>query len=291
MLEQNEPKLEFSLIYDELKKIISSIKTVSYTFMDDEVFEKLEKLSESQYIYWIEIIQRTHFCAFTSLQRVFKWMNSMNDSWNTNNYYGFCTSIRGLIEACSDSFYTISKIIYPITENHFLIEKALNGKAETLTLSEDIENELIHYMFGRKLSSEEKRENPQSHKALQVTDYLNHIGDEKVKRLYSELCQVSHPSMMSFAPFSYNDPEFGQVIHNQDIDSILNNQVLKEYKESIILAINFAIVPSIALLNLISITDAKSINSLKIHANLLKYVNQSEYWKELEQIVQKSKEN
>lgn len=278
----NKPKQEFSKIFTEINEIIASLKTIQYNYMDEKEYESLQELNESQFIYWSEIIQRTHFCGITSLQRVSKWMTSMNDSWNSNNYYGFCSSIRGLIEACSDSYYTISKIIDPVAEKLYLIEQALNLEAKVLLLSEEVENELIHYMYGRKLKGPEKNENPQSHQTLQVTQYLNHIGDDDIKTLYSELCQVSHPSMMSFAPFTHSDEEYKFILHNQDIDSILNETLLNRYRTKILLAINFAVVPSIALLKIINMLNAESMNSLKFEDKLLNYIIKSDFWKSLE---------
>jgi hypothetical protein len=289
MTEQNKPRQEFSEIFSELHEIIASIKIVQYKFMDNNEYKTLSDLGESQYIYWCDIIQRTLFCSITSVQRVYKWMEAMNTSWNSNNYYGFCASLRGLIEACSDSFYTTSKICDPIAENFYSIEKALNLKAKIVMLSEAVENVLIHYMFARKLDSTEIRENPETHKALQVTQYLNHIGDDDVKSLYSELCQVSHPSMMSLAPFVYSDKEYEFILHNQDVDSVLNKNLLDRYRTKILLAIRAGIVPSMGLLKIIGRFDAEAINSLKVEDTLLRYINDSEFWKDLETKIKNSR--
>lgn len=286
---RDNPKQEFSEIYSLLKEFVYSINGIVYKIMSDDEFKKLTKIEEVQYIYWIEIIQRTHFCGVTSIQRVFKWLDSVNISFRENNYYGFCASLRGLIEACADSFYTSGKICTPLASNFGQIEKALNFKATGSLLSESIENELIHYTFGRKLSSDERRNTPESHKALNVIKYLDSLNEPKIKELYSELCQVSHPSTMSLEPFFYADEEHDLILHNQKNDANFNQRILDEYRTEILLAIRYAIVPAIGLLKIINEFKAESIESLKVNDILFLYIGESDFLKDLMTEIEKSK--
>jgi len=286
---KDNPKQEFSEIYSLLKDFIDSINGIVYKFMSDDEFRKLSKIEEIQYIYWTEIIQRTHFCGVTSIQRVFKWLDSVNISYRENNYYGFCASLRGLIEACADSFYTSGKICTPLASNFEKIEKALNFKATESLLSESIENELIHYTFGRKLSREERKSRPESHKALNVTEYLSSLDEPKIKKLYNELCQVSHPSTMSLEPFFYADEKYDLILHNKKNDSNFNQKILDEYRKEIFLAIRYAIVPTIGLLKVINEFKAESIESLKVNEILFLYIDKSDFLIHLMSEIKKSK--
>lgn len=282
MSESNSLGIELLNTYNAVNNIVSSINITQYKFMDKNDFKELTELNEIQYIYWNEIIQRTHFCSITSLQRVYKWMNAMNDSLNCGNYYSFCASLRGVIEACSDSFFTISKIITPLAENFSLIEDALNFKAKISLLTEEIEDELIHYMYGRKLTQEERVTNPVTHKVLLVTQYLTSLNDNNLDELYNKLCQVTHPSMMSLMPFTYSDEDYEFILHNEDNDTSLNKRIMDEYNSTIHLTINSAVLLSMGLLKLINKLNVEAMKSLKIDECLLKYIENSDLWNELE---------
>jgi len=196
------------------------IRGVAYNYTPDQDFLKVDSIEEMQLIYWSEIIQRIHFCAATSIKRVKKWYDAMQAGYKSENYYGFCSAIRGLIEACSDTFYTVSKVMDPICSEFSIIEKALNGKAKKVLLSEGIENELIHYIFARKLTAAEKRRFHPSHDAKQARAYLDSVQDQAVLNLHLELCQVSHPSQVSLVPFLLSTDEYSLILHKFDVNAV-----------------------------------------------------------------------
>ena len=190
-----------SVLYSILMDAEESIPKVAYKFIKDEDFLKIDNIQESQLVYWSEIIQRLHACSATTLLRLKKWIEAIQAAFEQKNYYGFCASLRGLIEACSDSFYTLGRVIYPIAENFMQIRIATKGESSQTFLSESIENHLIHYLLARKLTRAEKDSFPDSHNARQVREYLKSFDDDNAIELYAELCQVSHPSTMSLIPF------------------------------------------------------------------------------------------
>jgi hypothetical protein len=95
--------------------------------------------------------------------------------------------------------------------------------------------------------------------------------------------------MMSLAPFVYSDEEYEFILHNQDVDSVLNKNLLDRYRTKILLAIRAGIVPSMGLLKIIGRFDAEAINSLKVEDILLRYINDSEFWKNLETKIKNSR--
>ncbi len=81
-----------------------------------------------------------------------------------------------------------------------MISEALDGRATSVSICSDLEDELIHYSHGRRIARAEQPDTPKSHKARQVQDYLSIFRDqnaENVRRCYSDLCDVTHPGASS----------------------------------------------------------------------------------------------
>ena len=252
-----------SELYSVLLDAEESIPGVVYKFLKDEDFLKIDNIPESQLVYWSEIIQRLHACSVTTLLRLKKWIEAIQVAFEQNNYYGFCASIRGLIEACSDSFYTLGRVIYPITENFNQIRIATKGESSKPFFSESIENYLIHYLFARKLTRSEKPSLPDSHNAKQVREYLQSLKDDNAIELYAEMCQISHPSTMSLIPFLIEHDEYGLTLHKEQIDDTLNRNILDRHRETIYSCTMYALVTSLCGLKMINYFDVPLFESLQ----------------------------
>ena len=240
-------------------------------------------------MYWSETIQRVHVCAATTIKRLTKWYHDVNAAYDAENYFGFCASLRGLVESCADSFYTIGKITDPLCENFAPIEQALNGRAKTVLLSAEIEDELIHYVFARKRTASERAVTPESHEAKQVRDYLSSIGKQSIVDLYFELCQVSHASALSLVPFLLATEEHGPVLHEEHIDKELNDNILNRHKGTILGASNLAALPAMCLLLLIDEFDAPITEALKTPHTALEAAVHTSLWKDMETKIRASR--
>lgn len=271
---------EIEHLYSELKAFESAIEGISYNFTPPSDFRKIVSLEESQLVYWSEIVQRLHASSATSIFRLIKWIDSALLAYD-NNYYSLCSSIRGLIEACGDTFYTLSKVIYPICDNFKEIEIALNGYSSRLMISSEIENELIHFIYARKLDKIQKSSFDSAHNARQVRDYINAIGSQSVTELYAELCQVSHPSALSLIPFILSTDENEFVLHKENVDSILNENLIDRNKNAIEEALRLALVISICGLYVINQFDAEVIQPLKLDEDVFTGFESSEIWETL----------
>ncbi|MBQ4844574.1 hypothetical protein [Pseudoalteromonas sp. MMG005] len=272
-------------LYSAIIEIESCLAKVAYKFTAEEDFSKVRSIRELQLVYWSEIIQRFHVCGATTILRLKKWYEAIDSSYKSKNYYGFCASLRGLLEACSDSFYSIGKVIIPISENFSHIKSAIDGKATELVLATEIENELIHYIYGRKLSASERESFEDSHKAKQVRQYLDSIQSENLNSLYSELCQVSHPSLMSFTPFMMETSDHRLVLHNEFIDEELNKNLLERHKSTIHETTVFALGPALCSLKLVNLLSGSLLEAL--HTDERAFENLGEYglWVKLEAII------
>ena len=83
---------------------------------------------------------------------------------------------------------------------HSSITECLAGRATTVLVSSELENELIHYSHGRHLKRSERANAPTSHQARRVQEYLNNIGDQNtdnVRQCYGDLCDLTHPGASS----------------------------------------------------------------------------------------------
>lgn len=272
-------------LYSAIIELENCLAKVAYKFTPEEEFSKIRSIEELQLVYWSEIIQRLHVCGATTVLRLKKWYEAIDSSYKSKNYYGFCASLRGLLEACSDSFYSIGKIIIPISENFSHIKNAIDGKATKLVLATEIENELIHYIYGRKLSASERESFEDSHKAKQVRQYLDSIKSDNLNSLYSELCQVSHPSLMSFIPFMMETSDQGLVLHNEFIDEELNKNLLERHRSTIHETTVFALGPALCSLKLVNLLSGSLLEALHTDERAFKGLGEYGLWVKLEAMI------
>lgn len=280
MSSENTPLL--SELYTAIVELENCLVKVAYKFLPDEGFSKLDSIEEMQLVYWSEMIQRLHICGATTILRLKKWYQAVDSAYKSENYYGFCASLRGLLEACSDSFYSIGKVIGPISDNFSHIKDSLDGIATTTVLATDLENELIHYIYGRKLSASERDTFDVSHNAKQVREYLNSVNSDSLNSLYSELCQVSHPSLMSFIPFMMETQEHGLMLHNESIDNELNKNLLERYHSTIHETTTFALGPAVCSLKLVNLLSGSLLEALKTDERAFSNLNDYALWASLE---------
>lgn len=158
-----------------------------------------------------------------------------------------------------------------------------------MVISTEIENELIHYIYGRKLSRSEARDFEDSHKAKQVRQYLDSIKSERLNGLYSELCQVSHPSLMSFTPFMMETPEQGLVLHNAQMDRDLNRALLERHRSTIHETTLFALGPALCSLKLVNLLSGSFLEALRTDARAFKSLDEYGLWGKLEKMIESSK--
>lgn len=275
-----ETKLQNILSY--LSEVDKNISRVSYKFQPEGEFKKVDNVQEMSLIYWSEIIQRYHICCASTILRLKKWYEAMLISYENNNYYGFCSSLRGLIESSADSFSTLGSVTYSVIENISHITLSISGNADKLIISTEVEDELIHYIYGRKLSKEEKNLFPKSHNSKHVRDYLDSLKSEALISLYSELCQVSHPSMMSNTPFMISPDEHSIILHSEKIDRQLNDNLLSRHIENIFDATNLAIIPAISGFKIINDLNSELLESLTTSGDVFDRLVTSEFWANLE---------
>lgn len=175
---------------------------VRYSFVDQEDFLARFPIdpSEGMRVYWTEMLQRAHLAAVTSILRSRRWLKGVQRAETDSNFLVFAAALRGLMESAADASTALAGTPLTLAHLHHSICEALEGNAEAVCVSSEIENELIHYSHGRRLKRRERTDAPRSHEARQVRQYFEIFGDEKVEEMrgcYMELCDLTHAGASS----------------------------------------------------------------------------------------------
>ena len=154
-------------------------------------------------IYWREMLFRTYWAAALNLMRHQRWQAGCVRAFSPPaNLLAFAASLRGLLEASQDAFYSLRQVPHLLADNQQAIEAALKSSGHQFGISKDLEDRLIHFIYGRRVGKGEQDMTPESHIALEPKEYRNAIGlpednRENFKELYDYLCGVCHPHLQS----------------------------------------------------------------------------------------------
>ena len=67
------------------------------------------------------------------------------------------------------------------------LPKRWKGRATTVSISSELENELIHYSHGRGLTGADRANAPRSHRVRQPQDYRKTFGDQNAENVRAVL--------------------------------------------------------------------------------------------------------
>ncbi len=278
---------EVVITYETLKCLREkSSNKFHYTFVDNDMFIRINYLPEKYSIYWIDILKRIHIMILVSCFKTLRWIEAIDDS--INNYYGFCSSLRGLIESISDTFYTIYKVPLTIANDFYVIKEQIEMRSLFLINHHSLESELLHYIQATKLNKLERMKYPKYNNAKQITEYIKSIDDKdgRVYNLYSFLCSISHPAYESNCVFLdlYKD---GVIIFNDSIKYELTaiDQILKEY--SLTIRDMFRRYMNI-LYSTILVLNKFEIDGLSFHLSNSDTFEKSTVWQEFKQKIEES---
>ena len=197
----NQNGVRFVSIVDDLG--LDRLET-RYTIMGEEEYKELlaHDLSEGMRVYWTETLGRAHLAAVTAVLRSRCWLSGVAQATAESNFLAFAATFRGLMESAADASTAFHAIPLTLAHRHSAITESLEGRANSTTISSEVENVLIHYSHARHLSRSERANAPSSHKACSVQKYLKIFGDQNadnVKQCYSDLCDLTHPGASSIA--------------------------------------------------------------------------------------------
>jgi hypothetical protein len=187
-----------------LRMLVPSLTGYRYTFMPPAEFQVLSMrdMGAGMEVYWRELLYRSHFAAATSLLRMERWLSGAIQAYEAANLFSFAACVRGAIESAADSFDALDVVAPTLADSHMLFKQALKGKMSEMRLHPDLERRLIHFSHGRRLEKGESA--PDTHKAKTTTAYIKRFASEyqnEIETCYANLCQITHPSWLSLAPF------------------------------------------------------------------------------------------
>jgi len=271
-------------IYPLVSKIISSPNNREYHFLSEEEFIKQlnTNLLEANKIYWIEILNRVHFASFVSLIRNIRWIESMVLNYENNNFIGFCSSARGLLESSVDSYDTFIKVPIWISESFTSVKKSLHcEQKDTIHLDPELEETLIHFTYARKLLKNENA--PKSHITKTIKEYIKFVDEEEngaLYNFYSFLCQISHPAAFSVLSYIKQEQFASHDIFRVNInsDSLNIENLIKENQENLNSIFEAGIFTSLICLKLLNEFNIREYYTNEV--NLINFEN-SEMWKEI----------
>lgn len=132
-----------------------------------------------------------------------------------------------------------------LAENQQAIDAALIGSlGHEFGVSEELENRLIHFIYGRKVEKGKREMTPECHVAREPKDYRNAIGlpeeeREAFKDLYDELCGICHPTAFSLT-FLWEDEATGVRITDGQ-DDLHIRHICHKYKRTIGIALGLSV--------------------------------------------------
>jgi len=278
--------IEIVEYYDFIISLKNSKDDWKYIFMPNDEYSKITNVGLSSKIYWIEMLYRIHIVVLVSLFKSVKWVDAMNN--NIKNYYGFCSSLRGLIESCADSLYTLINVPLTIANDYKAIYEAVNNESPIVLLHEKLEAILLHYIQATKLTKEEKEFFPDFYNAKHITEYLScfKYKNNEIIELYKFLCGITHPAYESTMIFLFLHE--GKTIVCGDSDNLEINLVedlLVNKNEDITAMFRGFMVNILSILNLLNqFGVSEIITDLSLKYN----IEAHEAWKEIDRLMKNS---
>lgn len=216
-------------------KILEEQKFRTYKYLPEDEFTKLlrEKTTKGKQVYIDEILFRAHFSAIAALARTHTWCKAILVAERSENYFSLCVALRGLLESSADIDHSFNATVNSLAANLMGISKHYQG--EYKNVFPDLrwfENQLIHFMYARKLKKDEKLLFPESHKSEEIKNYIQGISHcAGIEEFYTRLCGISHPAADSICFFESYDEDSGvQSLSWKNEHSIEIKKLCDEYR-------------------------------------------------------------
>ena len=199
--------------YKESAVLVLATAPSRYLFLVDHALQQLIKkgqLAGANFHYTYELMAHIHMVALISIRRNLKWIEGIELSMAASNYFLFCASLRGLIEAAADSYFSLRPALGTLTANFSLIKCCLEKRFDkALFVDGPTEDLVVHFIQAGKY--EDKSKSPEHFKANKTMDYIARIDEDDPQRaiygLYQQLCQISHPARDSVWIFLDKRPD------------------------------------------------------------------------------------
>jgi hypothetical protein len=220
-----------------------------FEFMDIGEFQVIAhegRMAAVNQIYWKELLYRVYWAAALNVMRHQRWQAACISAYaEPANLLAFAASLRGLMEGAQDAWYSLRGLPEWLARDRSYIDSALAGTMhDKRFIAPEMEDRLIHFLYGRKLGKTEKEMTPTSHLALDPKDYRKAIGlpdDEREMwtQLYDTLCGMCHPTAFSLISFWKDDDGRVEIVQPADGSYIL--ALCQEYRAVIGTALSLSV--------------------------------------------------
>ncbi|MES2479906.1 MAG: hypothetical protein V4561_12530 [Bacteroidota bacterium] len=277
--------------YDFIIKLRESKIDWKYSIMPGNLFEQKfeDDIAGGAKQLWLETLYRVHCNVLVSYFKTIRWIDGVNSAIESGVYYSFVSNLRGLIESCSDSFYSMRSVPLTIGRDFEVILRTINGTSENIYIThQNLENSLIHFSHASKLDKEQKKLLPDYMNAKQVREYLTSISDpqDEIDTLYSYLCQIVHPASLSnniILFFQTNDMYVNG--HSKEVERKLIENLINEFSEVINRTFKIVFANGLTCLHLLNKFEVNEVQTDLQEINF----GTSEAWDEVQDYINKSK--
>ena len=241
-----------------------------YTIMDDKEYKELleRDLSEAMRVYWTETLGRAHLASATAILRSRRWLSGVEQASAQNNLVLFAAALRGLMESAADASTALIGTPLTLAHRHAAITESLEGRATSVLISSEVEDELIHYSHARGLKGTERANEPATHKARQVQEYLTIFGDQNadsIKQCYGDLCDLTHPGASSVTMWlDTDDPTGSEFRLSTRQDQTLIADLLNRYPTMTLELLMFAFNGPVIALNVLNYFPIEDLHTPKL---------------------------
>lgn len=245
---------------------------VPYKFMEESRWIEILQKNPPQgnKIYITELLNRAHFASVASIIRAYRWAQGAESAHKEKLLLPFCASIRGLLEAASDSCETQKSIPITLAENHKLFSQILKGKSKELTICTELEDILIHFSHARRLSKEERDTLPSTHIAKPAKTYVSGLENQEPGGWYAwyeELCEYCHPAARSTS-YMMMGIDSENSIFMPSTDDIHLEEIIKARSRHLEEILRLAFAPALLTLKVLSYFPASHL-----HAKFIEQLN------------------
>lgn len=237
--------------------------TFKYGFVVGSQYDEILKkdFPSAIQIYWQEILLMSHMASATSLLRSRAFLQSTCRAIDDDNALAFCSCFRGFLEAASDTYDALGNIPETLIDNRQSIIKNLTKQPGPAFSCQDVEDQLIHFLRARELRTGESA--PASHQKKKTVEYFESVDKTRqgpLRKLYRELCEISHPSEKSVYYFLRKEPDGHQTL-NPDGEVNFAQFIISQHSDAVETAFECGINASLMLLKVLNEFPLESLHT------------------------------
>lgn len=218
-----------------------------------------ESLAKAELVAWTEVLGRSYLASAGAIVRSQQWLAGVGVTYQSGLFLPFCAALRGLIESAADTCHAFLGVPLRLAYSRVHVHAALTGTGCGNFPSSELEDALIHFSHGRKLSKPESKANPGSHQARSNRDYIDVIKkmEPSIELLYTQLCELSHPAADSVHWMNEVNPGLPWTIRfvGTGKSSACIVAILSEYRDAIVNVLQGAFNAPLVTLKVLSMFD------------------------------------